>query len=279
MSKFGRFVSWGLLLLGALFMNVSSAGAQMIVAHRGASHEAPENTLAAFRLAWEKGADAIEGDFYLTADRKIVCIHDKSTKRTASVDLPVAESTCDELKSIDVGSWKDPKYAGEKIPTLEQVLEIVPRGKVFLIEIKCGQEIVPVLKKTLEKSDIDPSQLRIICFNSEVIAASKKAMPHIKAYWLTSFKQDEQTKIWQPTIKQILRTLKKTKSDGLDSQAEPEVVDRNLVNNLQELGYEYHVWTVNDPDQARYFSKLGVESITTDRPAFIRKAIESTSTE
>jgi glycerophosphoryl diester phosphodiesterase len=112
--------------------------AQLIIAHRGASHDAPENTLASFKLAWEQKADGIEGDFYLTKDGKIVCIHDKTTKRTSGqkVELDVAASTLAELRKVDVGAWKDPKYAGEKMPTLEEVLAIVPAGKVFFIEIK-----------------------------------------------------------------------------------------------------------------------------------------------
>ena len=78
---------------------------QLIVAHRGASHDAPENTLAAFRLAWEKDADAIEGDFYLTRDQQIVCLHDETTERTApgQTCLQVAESTREQLRTLDVG--------------------------------------------------------------------------------------------------------------------------------------------------------------------------------
>ncbi|MDP7286911.1 MAG: glycerophosphodiester phosphodiesterase family protein, partial [Phycisphaerae bacterium] len=77
-----------------------SSGVTDIVAHRGASRDAPENTIAAFELAWKQGADAIEGDFYLTKDRRIVCIHDSSTKRTARANLSVAKSTLAELRKL-----------------------------------------------------------------------------------------------------------------------------------------------------------------------------------
>lgn len=86
---------------------------QLIVAHRGASYDAPENTLAAFRLAFEKDADGIEGDFYLTSDNRIVCIHDSDTERVAGKKLIVAKSTLAELKQLDVGSWKDKKWHAE----------------------------------------------------------------------------------------------------------------------------------------------------------------------
>src|SRR6185369_848081 len=89
----------------------------MLIAHRGASRDAPENTLAAFRLAWQQGADGIEADFRLTRDGRVVCLHDASTGRTAGVDLAVAEASLEELKRLDVGGWKGARWAGERIPT------------------------------------------------------------------------------------------------------------------------------------------------------------------
>ena len=83
-----------------------------MVAHRGESYDAPENTLPAFKLAWEQGADAIEGDFILTKDGHIVCIHERTTKRFCDQDLVVAKSTLKQLKALDVGSWKNEKYEG-----------------------------------------------------------------------------------------------------------------------------------------------------------------------
>src|SRR5262245_61979826 len=113
----------------------------LIIAHRGASHDAPENTLAAFRLAWQQDADGIECDFYLTRDEAIACIHDETTKRTAGVDLTIADATLDQLRGLDVGSWKDKRWAGERIPLIEQVFQTIPKGKRIYIEVKCGPEI------------------------------------------------------------------------------------------------------------------------------------------
>lgn len=84
----------------------------LIVAHRGASKRAPGNTLPAFELAWKQGADAIEGDFRLTKDGHVVCIHDETIKRTAGADLNVAQSTLSELRKLDVGAWFDPAFKG-----------------------------------------------------------------------------------------------------------------------------------------------------------------------
>ena len=100
-----------------------------IVAHRGASADAPENTLAAIQLAWQQGADAAEIDVRLTVDGQLVAIHDETTLRTGSTDWKVKDHTLAELKTLDVGLWKSQQFVGEQIPTLAEVLDIVPPGK------------------------------------------------------------------------------------------------------------------------------------------------------
>ena len=250
-----------------------TATAQTIVAHRGASHDAPENTLAAFHLAWEKGADAVEGDFLLTRDGRIVCIHDKTAKRTGGRELQVVESTLEELRELEYGAWKAAKYKGEPIPTLAEVLAVVPAGKRIFIEIKCGPEIVPTLKKELAASGLKRDQIVIIAFDAEVIAAAKRALPGIKACWLTSFKQDKASGAWTPSVDAIVETLKRIKADGLDCKADARVVDEAFVKRLRAERMELHCWTVNDPMVARRFRELGFDSITTDRPAFLRRTL------
>lgn len=253
-----------------LCMSISAVQGELIVAHRGASHDAPENTLAAFRLAWEQGADAIEGDFFLTKDQKIACIHDSKTKRTSGVEMEVAETTLEELKKLDVGSWKDKKFAGEQIPTLEEVLFTVPAEKKIYIEIKCGPEIVPHLLPALKQSGLKPEQTIVISFNDKVISETRRLIPEIKAYWLSGFRQNKATKAWEPTVESMLGTLKATGAQGLDVQGNREKVDASFVKELRGAGLEFHVWTVNDPADAKYFQELGVDSITTDRPGYLR---------
>lgn len=248
--------------------------AQFIVAHRGASHDAPENTLAAFRLAWEQHADAIEGDFYLSKDGQIVCIHDKTTKRTApsQPELTVAKSTLRELRTLDVGGWKDKRYVSERIPTLMEVLDTVPVGKRIFIEIKCGPEIVPVLKQQLKASSLKPEQIVIICFNEKVVSQSRRTMPQYKANWLTSYRQATPVSAWKPTLDDVLRTLKRSGATGLGTNGNLKVIDQAFVDAVQTAGQEFHVWTVNDAKSARTFKSLGVQSITTDRPEFLRNS-------
>lgn len=259
----------------SVLLFADAAQAQLIVAHRGASHDAPENTLAAFRLAWKKQADAIEGDFYLTKDGKIVCIHDKTTKRLAPRQpaLKVAESTLAELRTLDVGSWKHPKFSKERIPTLDEVLATVPKGKQIFVEIKCGPEILPVLKAQLAASKLKPEQITIICFDEEVVGQSRKLMPQYRANWLTSYKQAGKRGPWKPSREAVQQSLVRSHANGLGSNGNLEVIDVGFILAIRNIGRSFHVWTVNDAKDARRFQELGVDSITTDRPAFIREAI------
>ncbi len=110
--RYPHFAFVSLVVLHVTLLVAMPVSGQLIVGHRGASHAAPENTLAAFDLAWQEGADGAEGDFRLTRDGRIVCIHDEDTERTAGKKLVVATTTLAELQQLDVGSWKDPRYAG-----------------------------------------------------------------------------------------------------------------------------------------------------------------------
>jgi len=254
-----------------------SVGPASIVAHRGASRDAPENTIAAFELAWKQGADAVEGDFHLTKDRRIVCIHDSTTKRTAGANLVVAKSTLAELRKLDVGKWRGAKWSGQRIATLEEVLAIVPAGKRILLEIKCGPEIVAVLKKVLDSSRLTRQQTIVISFNAKVIAEAKKQLPRHKAVWLTGLRKDKKTGRWSPSLQKVLDTLKKTGADGLGCQAAPAAVNRSFMSEFRSRGLELHVWTVDDAKTALYFQELGAASITTNRPAWLREQMAKQS--
>lgn len=236
----------------------------LIVAHRGSSFEAPENTLPAFRLAWVQGADAIEGDFLLTKDGQIVCIHDASTKRLADKDLVVSKSTFEELRALDVGAWKHEKFKETKIPTLSEVFGTIPKGKKIFVEVKCGPEIIPFLIKEIRKANLETDQVRLICFNTKVIKAFKEKMPSYKAYWLSGFKKKNGS--WKPSLGQVITTLQSCKADGLDSQHTiPPEFSKSVIN----AGFEWHAWTINDIRTAEKLVKRGIDSITTDRPKLI----------
>lgn len=246
-----------------------------IVAHRGSSSTAPENTIAAFKEGFYYGADAIEGDFRLTADGKIVCIHDKTTKRTGNKNLTVDKSTLSQLKGLTVGIWKRTPPEQQQIPTLKEVLSLIPKGKQLLLEIKCGPEIVPVIKRELENSNIGQELITFIAFDENVVRACKNQMPNRKAFWLVGFKQNAITRKWSPSSKTILKKLEEINADGLDCKAVPGAVNEKFVKAIRLANKELHVWTVNDVKKARYFQNLGVDSITTDKPGLLKRELKS----
>ncbi len=269
------------ILVIALLMHglAPFASAQLIVAHRGASADAPENTLSAFRLAWEQNSDAIEGDFRLTADGQVACIHDKTTKRTAGTELLVSASTLDELKALDVGSWKDAQYANEVIPTLAEVLETVPKGKYFFIEIKSGPEILPAVKQVLEKSNVPWSNLRIISFKREVIKRAKQLLPEVESFWLFEFKWDNEHQHWYPSAQHAIGVASEIGADGLDVKANKPALAESFMRLCQQAGFSLHAYTVDDPKVAVQLQSLEYDSITTNRPQFLREALKLPQTE
>jgi glycerophosphoryl diester phosphodiesterase len=246
-----------------------------IIAHRGASHDAPENTVAAIRLAWEQMADGSEFDIYLTKDGKIAVIHDKDTKRTAGgTNLAVATSTLAELRAVDVGRWKGEKFAGEKVPTLDEMLATVPAGKKVFVEVKCGPEIVPELDRVLNASKLKPEQTPVISFNAPVIAEFKRVRPDVPAYWLVSLTppKNKKKEFVPPTADELVKRAKELKADGLDLSA-ADVLDEAYAKTIKAAGLKLYVWTVNDPAVARRMVKVGVDGITTDRPAWLREQL------
>ncbi|TWU26088.1 glycerophosphodiester phosphodiesterase [Bythopirellula polymerisocia] len=262
-----------LLIFNQTVGKAKSALAQVIVAHRGASADAPENSISSFNLAWKQGADAVEGDFYLTADKHIVCIHDKDTQRVSGEDLEVSESTLEVLQKLDVGSWKGPQFCNERMPTLQEVLAVIPSGKILYIEIKCGPEILPYLKPLLMGSKLEAQQLRIISFNKDVIRTSKLVMPSIEAYWLVDFQKDNDKGLWYPSVDVIVDVAQRIGADGVDVRAKMDLLDPQFISRCQEAGLSLHAWTVDDSNDARELQRLGFDSITTNRPEFLRQAI------
>jgi glycerophosphoryl diester phosphodiesterase len=264
-------------VIGLMCALVPSALGQMIVAHRGASHDAPENTLSAFKLAMEQGADAFEADFYVTTDGHIVCFHDNDTERISGEKLSITGTPFDRLRRLDVGLWKGARWQGERMATMSEVLAAVPEGKKIFIELKSGPEIVAPMAEAIAASSLSPEQIVIISFNEDAVAECKKQLPHLKACWLCRFEEPKDGKGKQPpTVDEVIATLKRIGADALDAQAVPDRVNKAFVERLRDAGFaEFHVWTVNDPKVARFYRDLGALSITTDRPGWLREQLEA----
>ena len=243
----------------------------LIVAHRGGAGHGPENTLPAFARAWAMGADAVEGDFRLSRDGHIVCIHDADTWRVAGTRRIVAESSLEELRTLDVGSWFAEAWRGARIPTLEEVLATIPTGRALFAEVKSGPELVAPLLAAIRHAGFAAEQLVVISFHAEVIHALKQQAPHAKACWLASCRRDARGR-FQPDSTRVLQTLAECGADGFSAHGRLD--DGAFIRAVQEAGFEFHAWTVNDPVRARWFRGMGARSLTTDFPERLRAALD-----
>ena len=241
----------------------------LIIGHRGASYLAPENTLPSFDLAFREGADGIEADFRLTRDGEIICLHDDSTIRTTGAELRVGETTLAELRRLDAGSWKGVGWAGAVIPTLEEVLAMLPQGKRLFIELKGGAELLPPLARILGGSAVPSGQIRFLSFDPELVRLLKEQLPGYRSCWLTDYRLRG---AWRPSVEQLLATLEQTGADGLASR-DRAILDEALAAELRGRSLEIHVWTVDAARAARRLYRLGVDSIMTNKPGFIRRSL------
>lgn len=155
-----------------------------IIAHRGASHDAPENTLTAARLAWDQGADAIEFDVRLTKDSQVVAFHDADSKRITGSARLVRGLTLAELRTLDAGRWKGVRFAGERIPTLAEMLAEAPPHKRVFIEIKDGPETVAAMAPVVRAAGLDTRRFVCISFDGETLKSCDKEIPGCEKAWI-----------------------------------------------------------------------------------------------
>jgi glycerophosphoryl diester phosphodiesterase len=176
------------------------------------------------------------------------------------------------LKKLDVGAWKGEAWRGEMIPTLEEVLEIVPKGKLLFVELKTGTEIVGPLAEILNRERFPPEQIVVICFDVEVLIACQRALPDVKRHLLVDYKQENGA--WKPTAEEVIQRFRRSEADGLGTQNRLEYFDSDFVRSLRAGGiHEFHVWTVDKLSEAEHYRALGAWAITANRPAELRAAL------
>ncbi|MEU1364910.1 glycerophosphodiester phosphodiesterase [Streptomyces sp. NPDC005803] len=253
-----------------------------VIAHRGASDDAPEHTLAAYRKAIEDGADALECDVRLTADGHLVCVHDRRVNRTSNGRGAVSALELNELAALDFGSWKDREEAespdwdpvpGEltSVLTLERLLELVVETRAagrplqLAIETKhptrwAGQ-VEERLLHLLKRFDLDvpppdaPSPVRIMSFSARSLHRIQDAAPELPTVYLMQFVSPRLRDGRLPAGARIA-------GPGMRIvRSHPGYIDR-----LHRAGHRAHVWTVNEPEDVELCIRLGVEAIITNRP-------------
>lgn len=240
---------------------VSKKKSVMVVAHRGASGYAPENTLAAMKKGIEMKAEMSELDVQETADGEIIVLHDGSLKRTSGVDKNIWETNYADLKGLDVGSWFSEEYKGEPIPTFQEVIDLV-KGKMKInIELKANKHEKMLAERTLKIVEENN-------FLDQVI--------------FTSFKFDEIRKIRalnkNAKVGYIFSKLPKNvdvfKEDVDLLSAKYKIVDVEFIKKAKIAGMEVAVWTVNKPEDMKRMIEIGVDAIITNYPDVLAKVIE-----
>ncbi|MGA1846548.1 glycerophosphodiester phosphodiesterase [Deferribacter abyssi] len=241
-----------------------------IIAHRGASFYAPENTMTAFDLAMTFGVDGLEMDIHMTKDKKIVIIHDDSTGRTGTRNYKVKNSKFETLKKIDVGSWFDPKFKGEKIPLLESVINKVPDYLDLYIEIKSGVEITEVFYEFIKGYEFRKNQIIIISFNYNLIKNLKALLPDYKILWIVEYGYN--VPIEKNMYKNVFKKIDAANLDGISTLADLTHCIR-MAKDIKKNKWLWNVWTVDNPHLAKQLMNLGVTSLSTNRPDWIIKHI------
>jgi glycerophosphoryl diester phosphodiesterase len=227
----------------------------LTIAHRGASGHAPENTLAAFKKAVALGAAFIETDLQLSRDARLVAIHDSTVNRTTNGQGAVHDLTLADLRKLDAGSWFGSEFAGERIPTLEEILEFAKKNDaVFYLELKqqgsWGGEhaLIGALRESGEIA-----RVVVISFDATVIANLRKIEPTL----MTGLLYDRQ--IDGPIEKAVEIGARQLAVRG-------DLVTPALLNEAKKKDLQVVCWTVNHPAHMRLLIAAGVDGIMSDYP-------------
>jgi len=230
-----------------------------IYAHRGASTYAPENTLAAFALAYEMGADGIELDVQLTADDEVVVIHDDTLERTSSGVGLVREHSLAELKKLDFGTWFSERYAGEQIPTLAETLRLIyDTGMKVNIELKAtsdydeGRLLTTKTAELIKQFDL-VNQVIVSSFNHKYLTRMRCKDPRVATGILY--------------FGDLLHVGEYAHSlDAHYAHPHYEYVDADTVDECRRNDVRVNVWTVDDPKDAKRLEEMGVYGLITNKP-------------
>ncbi|MBK9516810.1 MAG: glycerophosphodiester phosphodiesterase [Anaeromyxobacter sp.] len=243
-----------------------AAGRPLVLGHRGASAEAPENTLAAFRLAAAQGADGVELDVWRCGSGEIVVIHDESTLRTCGQALLVPEAPLAALRALDAGAWKGAGFRGERIPLLAEVLEALPDA-VINVELKArrggGDPGLAAGVAAAVAAARAEARVLVSSFDFSLVAALRAAAPRLATGLLF-----EDAWHWRWRVPVGVARLR-------PSALHP---DRRLCTPARlgrwvRSGRAVAVWTVDQPDEQARLARAGVAALITNAPGAARRAL------
>jgi glycerophosphoryl diester phosphodiesterase len=229
-------------------------GRPLGIAHRGASKEAPENTLAAFRRALEAGAAAVECDVQRTRDGRLVVIHDQTVDRTTNGRGPVVCLTFDECRRLDAGAWFDPAFAGERVPSLDDVLDLVRDRALLLLEIKHGpifyEGIEAQIAGALRRHRMDAAAL-VMSFDHASVRQMRDAAPDVAT-----------AIIYRARLVDPVAAARAADADALCPEWRLVTNDVAAAAHAERLGV--FPWTIDDEEAMRRCLAAGVDGVTSN---------------
>lgn len=247
---------------------LSTARATRVVAHRGASHEHPEHTMAAYRQAIADGADALECDVRLTADHRLVCVHDRRVERTSDGRGVVSEMTYEELRALDFGAWKGSGHAGARVLLFEDLVKealAAPYPVGLAVETKhptrAGGRLEAELVRLLGEyglADGSTGRVEVMSFSRTALTRMHRLAPGLPAVYL---------------IERRVRPVRPPYATHAGPGIELVRRDPGLVGRLKAKGLEVRVWTVDEPEDVELCVRLGVDTLITNRPRDVRKLL------
>lgn len=286
---------------GAVTMTAIAGGTgtkKLLVAHRGASAYAPEHTLAAYRLALEQGADFVEQDLGVTKDGALVCLHDPTLERTTNVEemFPdryrdeggvkrwyIADFTLDEIKRLDAGSWFDPRFGGERVPTFEEAVALV-RGKAGIFpELKApgvyrdrGVDLASIVARALvtlglDRKGLDPDTPVILqSFDAPALEAMARLTPTLDRTFLVDARGDT-TWLSDDGLKKVAAFATGLGPSKVLIDKDPTLVSRAKALGLSVIPYTFRSSatgrfpSVRD-EMSHFLNVFGVDGLFTDNP-------------
>lgn len=236
----------------------------LVLGHRGASAEAPENTLAAFRLAMEQGADGVELDVWRCASGEVVVVHDEDTRRTAGEALAVPDASWPALRALDVGAWRGDRFRGERIPLLSEVLEALP-GAAINVELKGrgrDRRLAEAAARVIRRAGAAD---RVIAssFHVALLAAFRRAAPEVARGFLF-----EESRMWR-----VRAALSARLVGARAVHPEAGLVTPARARRWRRAGLSIVAWTVDEAVEVERLVALGASALISNVPGAVARMV------